>query len=182
MERLKNNKSKLTVEYLRSQLYYDEKSGDFTWLVSNSSRSKIGGIAGCLDKSIGYRNIYITIDGKTNKFKAHRLAWLYVYGVWPDKNIDHIDRNKLNNRISNLREATQQENMRNYTKQQNKSSRYLGVSWHKKHKKWTAKIMSNNRQKYLGIFTSEEEAALAYDKAALARDSRFVSTNIIPLV
>jgi hypothetical protein len=181
MERLKNNKSQLTIEYLRSQLYYDENSGNFTWLVSNSSQSEIGKIAGCVDSSIGYRNISITIDGKAHKFKAHRLAWLYVYGVWPAKNIDHIDRNKLNNRISNLREATQQENMRNYTKQPNKSSRYLGVSWHKVRKKWQAKILLNNGPKYLGIFTSEEEAALAYDKAALERDSRFVSTNIIIL-
>ena len=90
----------LTQEYLKSILDYDLDTGIFTWKINKAKRTKIGDIAGWSYN--GYREIEIN----DKKYKAHRLAWLYVYGEMPNKLIDHIDGNRSNNKISNLREAT----------------------------------------------------------------------------
>jgi HNH endonuclease/AP2 domain len=172
-----NNKLQVTSDYVRKNLYYNPDTGDFYWLISNSNRVKVGDIAGSVKE--GYRIISITFNGKKNYFLAHRLAWLYIYGVWPNAGIDHIDRNPSNNRISNLREATQQENTRNQTKRENCSSCYLGVSWYKRDKKWTARIKIGNKYHFLGYFDTEEEAALAYNRAALERDPNFNNLNVV---
>jgi HNH endonuclease/AP2 domain len=179
MKPYKNKESLLTSEYLREQLSYNSDTGEFRWLVANSHRVKIGDVAGSL-KFTGYRYICLTFNSKQYLFRAHRLAWLYVYGSWPSNNLDHIDRNRLNNCISNLREATYSENNKNQTKQANRSSRYVGVWWNKPNQKWNAGIGANGKYAYLGSFTSEEEAALAYNAAALARDPNFNNLNVLP--
>lgn len=178
MKPSKYNESLLTAEYIRTQLLYDYETGEFHWIFKGMGRKR-DKQAGTVKGTTGYRRIGITINGKCRLFLAHRLAWLYVYGVWPKAQIDHIDRNRSNNRIANLREATYMENNRSFTKRCNCSSEFIGVNWCKRQKKWVARIRVNKNRKFIGLFASEEQAAIAYNKAALARDSAFHNLNKI---
>lgn len=90
---------------------------------------------------------------------------------------DHIDGDPLNNQCSNLRTATKSENQRNRGKQKNNTSGYKGVTWHKHSKTWDAKIVINNKTVHLGSFHTPEEAARAYDTAALDIHGEFAYTN-----
>lgn len=147
----------LTAERLREVLIYNPETGIFTWLVRARPGAEAGDVAGCIDR-LGYRRI--AIDG--GQYKAHRLAWLYVCGAFPANGMDHINGDPADNRICNLREATQGENNQNTKSYRNSSSKYLGVSWHTLKKKWQAQITVNGKQHYLGYFANEEEAHSAY--------------------
>ena len=148
----------LTAERLRSTLDYNPETGVFTWKVGRR-RVKKGSIAGSPNTS-GYR--YIKVDGR--RYIAHRLAWLYYYNEWPKGHLDHKDRNRANNAISNLRECTFSENPQNSTRSRG-SSKYRGVCWCKRANKWVARISVNNKVIYLGVFDDELEAANAYKQA-----------------
>jgi hypothetical protein len=147
----------LTQARLKELLHYDPETGIFTWAISRPGMPK-GRIAGSLHNE-GY--IDLMIDGR--HYRAHRLAWLYVYGKFPDDLIDHKDGVRSNNKISNLRECTNSTNLQNlkrgYT---GTSSSFLGVSWHRKANKWVAQIVTNGKNKYLGLFNTEEDAHKAY--------------------
>lgn len=93
------------------------------------------------------------------------------------KMVDHINHNPLDNRMCNLRICTNAENLRNKKSYKNSSSKYKGVSWYKRGSKWAAQIRLNNKKKFLGYFTSEEEAARAYDKAAKEMHGEFAYLN-----
>jgi hypothetical protein len=108
-------------------------------------------------ESKGYR--LIGIKGKA--YKAHRLIFLMHHG-WLPKQIDHIDNNKSNNKLDNLRDATKNQNQHNQGKHKNNKSGYKGVTWHKRDKKWQAQIMINYKQKHLGYFDCPKEAHVAY--------------------
>lgn len=151
----------LTQEYLRELMRYDPDTGIFTRLVSRSSTAMKGRVAGTKN-SRGY--LQISIDRKL--YSAHRLAWFYVYGVWPSCEIDHINRCKSDNRILNLREATGSENQQNRLKSKNNTSGYKGVFWHKTKQKWYAAILVNSKAIHLGVFKTTEEAYAAYCEAA----------------
>jgi hypothetical protein len=171
----KHNESLLTAEYLRSQLSYNSDTGEFRWIAPAQGRELNKPAGGT--HSNGYRRIKVAVGGRYCEFLAHRLAWLYVYGVWPTLCIDHIDLNKTNNRIANLREANFSENSRNRKKSPNRSSRYLGVSWWESQKKWVAQIKFIGKRIYIGSYDSEIDAALAYNKTALSLDHKFLRTN-----
>lgn len=147
----------LTQSRLKELLNYDPDTGIFTRRVSASNRVKIGDRAGSVN-GMGYRHIYV--DG--NLYLAHRLAWLYVYGGFPPSGIDHINAVKDDNRIVNLREATQSENNQNRAKQSNNTSGFRGVSWHATAKKWHARIGVGNKLKHIGLFDTPEAAHAAY--------------------
>jgi hypothetical protein len=97
-------KKNLTAERLRELVDYDPETGKFTWTRNRAYKALGGTAAGYLNTN-GYARI--TIDSVSHA--AHRLAWLHVYGEWPKASIDHINRNRQDNRIANLREATQSE-------------------------------------------------------------------------
>lgn len=146
----------LTQERLKKLLTYDPETGVFVW-AKQTSRIKIGDVAGC-NHSSGYRNI--NIDYK--QYSAHRLVWLYMVGAFPPDQIDHINRNKSDNRFANLRAVTGSENQHNANLKITNTSGYKGVYYHKTNKKWAAEICLNNVKNRLGNFSTPEEASAAY--------------------
>jgi hypothetical protein len=144
----------LTQKRLKEVLKYYPGSGIFTWRTTGSGRKRK--IAGCKD-SYGY--IIIRIDGKN--YKAHRLAWLYVHGYFPENQIDHIDKNPSNNKINNLREVSNQCNLRNTGNPITNTSGVKGVSWHKSNNKWGAYIKISEKTKYLGCYKNFGDAVMA---------------------
>ncbi len=151
----------LTQERLKELLRYDPETGIFTNRVGRQGlRTGAGSVAGTRN-SLGY--IVIQIDGK--KVHAHRLAWMYVYGAWPSKQIDHINRQRDDNRISNLRDVTASENIHNSSYRPIGTSGVRNVVWHKRNKKWQAQIMVSNKYKYLGLYEDLEEARKVAEKA-----------------
>lgn len=108
---------------------------------------------------------------------AHRAAWAIYYGEIPKQHIDHIDGNKTNNKIDNLRLCTHNQNQHNQGIRRNNKSGYKGVSWFKNAKKWQAQICCDSKIKHLGMFTTKEDAAHAYDIAALEVHGEFAWTN-----
>lgn len=148
----------ITQARLKELLHYDPETGVFTWRVSRGLAVK-GGTAGCLCKESG--RILIGVDGKLHL--AHRLVWVYVFGCIPDSGIDHINGCPSDNRLNNLREANQSQNMQNIKNPpKHNTSGALGVCWHKGARKWMSVIQLNGSQKYLGLFDSRELAHQAY--------------------
>lgn len=137
---------------LREVLNYDPLSGVFTWKPRHGCR-----VHHPLGTNNGNGYLRITVDGKSHY--AHRLAYVYVYGDITDAHIDHINGDRSDNRIGNLRcvNATQNQ-MNRHGPQSNNRSGLLGVSWHKKANKWQAFLST----KYLGLFETRQEAEQAY--------------------
>ena len=150
------SRPELTAEKLRELLHYDPETGIFTWKVSTSNGVKVGDITGC-PSGPGYLGIRL----QRRLHSAHRLAWLYVYGRWPKGQIDHINRNRTDNRICNLREVSHKQNNQNRSKAGNNTSGHTGVVWHKQRSKWQATIKHNQKNVSLGLFTNLEDAVAA---------------------
>src|SRR4029450_2313606 len=117
--------TELTAERLRELLDYDPETGDFTWKV-NRRCVRSGSVAGNVNCVDGY--CYIGVDAR--RYHAHRLAWLYIKGAWPNDQIDHINGNKADNRFANLRQATHSQNQANGGRYSNNASGYNGVTLH----------------------------------------------------
>lgn len=151
-------KTILTQDDIHELMDYDPKTGFFQW--KKKRRGIQTGVFLGTDNGFGYKRI--SVLGKS--YYAHRLAWFYVHGEWPDQ-IDHINGIKSDNRIKNLRNVNCQQNAQNKTKaQKNSLSQTLGVSWHKKAKKWQAHICVFKERKYLGLFEKIEDAEKAFNK------------------
>lgn len=146
----------LTAEKLRELLSYCLETGIFRWRVDRRGGAKAGSVAGRIS-SHGYQEI--KINGKLHH--AHRLAWLYVHGVWPSDQIDHINRVRTDNRIANLREATSAENSRNRSKYGNNTSGHVGVTWCKREQRWKAQIQHEGKMINLGYYDLKEDAIAA---------------------
>lgn len=121
----------------------------------------------------GYRCVWISIEGKSRQFCAHRIAFVLMTGRWPIDQIDHINRVRSDNSWSNLREANGAENSRNEGLRANNTSGLRGVGWNKSREKWRANIKVNNKQMYLGSFYTKEAAYEAYKAAALRLHGEF---------
>lgn len=146
----------ITVERLKELLNYDPETGVFTWKI-NKGRSLKGSEAGSV-KHHGYRRI--VLDGK--RLYAHRLAWLITYGVWPSHSVDHINRQRDDNRIANLRDLPIQHNVWNQPeKRSNNTSGYPGVSALPTGR-YIAHIRVDFKKRSLGTYSTAEEAAAAY--------------------
>lgn len=151
---------KLTQEILKEFVHYDPQTGLMT-RIKSVYKDKIGQVATDVDRH-GYTRI--SLFWKT--FKVHRLAWLYVYGYLSDLHIDHIDGDKSNNRIENLREATRSENGQNRRKPAPFSkSGLLGATYRKDRGKWIAKIAVNGKRTLIGQYDTAIEAHHAYMQA-----------------
>ena len=120
----------------------------------------------------GYR--HVQFEGRSHL--AHRVAWLLYYGEWPSGFLDHINGNPSDNRIINLRLADVVENQHNRGKSKNNTSGFKGVS--SRRGKWQALISINGKNRYLGLFTTCEEASAAYDQAALQHHGEFVKLDL----
>jgi hypothetical protein len=142
----------MTQQELKELLHYNQDTGIFTWIAKNK-------IAGGIN-SQGY----VAIKIKNKIYKAHRLAWLYVHGVWPSI-VDHINRIKNDNKLSNLRLATQSENQFNSNLRKDNTSGIKGITWHKPAKKWLVQIRINKKKTYIGIYEDFEMARIAIDLA-----------------
>lgn len=127
-----------------------------------------------------YSNGYlrVSIGGQSNKreYLLHRLIWMMQHGEWPDGEIDHINRIRTDNRISNLRICTNAENKQNLSLRSNNTSGYTGVSYWKAMGKWRADITVNHKIKHLGRFDTPEEAYSAY----LAAKAELHTFNPVP--
>lgn len=156
----------ITQERLKQALFYNPNSGIFIWRWRQSYPKHTGKIAGSYERK-GYLNIQI--DGKN--YKAHRLAWLYMTGMWPCEQIDHINTVKDDNRLVNLREATNSQNRANTPPPKNGSSGLKGAQ--KTRNKWQAMIAG----RYLGIFDSQEKAHAAYAAKAKELFGDFARTS-----
>lgn len=143
-----------TFEQVSSVLRYEEETGCVV-------RLKTGKLAG-KSSHRGYRKVLIL--GKM--YYCHRVAWLLHYGYWPNGQLDHIDCDTSNNRISNLRIATQAMNNANQRRRLNNTSGVKGVSFHRRAGKWEAKIKVGGKSLHLGSFDTIEQAASAREAAA----------------
>jgi hypothetical protein len=110
-------------------------------------------------------------------YAAHRLAWAHFYGEWPVVGIDHINGNPSDNRIANLRLASQTQNMRNSRRRSNNTSGVKGVSWAKRQRKWYAYINVGGRMRSLGLFSALGDAVAARRAAALHHFGEFASEH-----
>lgn len=152
----------LTQERLKEALHYDSSTGIFTWRHRPDLSPQWNGryadtIAGC--NLNGYR--VIRLHGRT--LYAHRLAWLYMYGKWPDPEIDHINHNRNDNRINNLREVTHKDNNRNHSINKSNKSGVSGLDWDRG--AWRARINMSGVPIHLGRFQDKQDAIDALKEA-----------------
>ena len=143
----------LTQEEVRQLLDYDPETGELRWREWKQGR-KMGKAVGMSVGSAGYRQIRINGKG----YLTHRLIWLWRYGYFPENEIDHIDRDKRNNRLSNLREVSNSCNQRNSETRTDNKSGVKGVCWANRKSKWLASMKVNNEWRYLGLHTEFTEA------------------------
>ena len=129
----------------------------------------------------GYLKVDLWKDGKRFNYRIHKLvANEFLDNPENKKCVDHIDNNRINNIVTNLRFATYSENQRNKSKKQNTSSQYIGVAWHKKHKKWECRCRDESgKLKHLGLFVNEKDAALTYNQYVSANFPIFAKLNKI---
>ncbi len=155
----------ITQARLKELLHYNPDTGVFTWKVRTANRIQIGDEAGCRWAYERTHYLKLGIDGAL--YYAHRLAWLYIHGSLPKLQIDHIDGDGLNNRISNLRDVTSRENRRNGRLRSDNKSGTVGVHFDKARCKWHAQIKTGSGNKFLGQFDCIEDAISARKKGEI---------------
>jgi len=162
-------KDKLTTELVRELLHYSEETGIFTWRNRERhwfKRDKdfkrfhslyAGAVAGTVKKkATGYPRVQLKVLGKD--YLAHRLAFIYMGEALPEQ-VDHLNRDSLDNRWKNLTTSSQEENMKNISMMRSNTSGVTGVYWHKPSGKWLAQSQVAGRRKHLGLFTDLAEAS-----------------------
>lgn len=165
----------ITRENIIRLLDYNPETGIFLWK-DDRQCIRAGSVAGFTERK-GYRSIKVL----NRTFKAHRLAWFIFYGEWPKDQIDHINRDKSDNRIANLRESSNSSNQWNSGVYSNSTTGYRGVSWHKKSQKYWARIGHQGRRIDIGLFDCPHEAALAFNDAAIKLRGEFAALNEVSI-
>ena len=153
---------KISVNQLRSRVVYNPESGNFTWLHFKECRPCWNSrFEGKMALNAPHSNGYLFGAINNQKIFSHRAAWALVYGVWPDGEIDHINHDKKDNRISNLRLVNRSANARNLSKARNNKSGMTGVFKHAQTGIWQAQIRVNSKSIHLGSFNEIEDAIAA---------------------
>lgn len=150
------NEKFLSLEELREVLDYNPETGKFTWKKRISDKCPVGVSAGSI------RNGRITITIYKRRYHASRLAFAMCYGRWADGQIDHINRDPLDNRIINLREATHSQNLANTKRRTDNTTGYKGVTYIARIKRFQAQLWAKNQKYNLGYYLSAEEAYEVY--------------------
>ena len=132
---------------------YEYRDGELFYKISPLPKIKVGSKAGTVNTG------YIKVNIGTKKYQAHRIIWMMQYGYLP-KEIDHINCNKLDNRIENLREVNRTQNRYNINSYKNNTSGIKGVSWKADLKKWQVSVNVDGNRKYIGVFKDIELAEL----------------------
>ena len=151
-------------EFLRDSLNYNPSTGIFNWNIKRKGTKGIGSEAGYIGLN-GYRQIGVRVDGKFTLIASHRLAWFITYGELPNI-IDHINRDKTDNSISNLRNCNSRQNANNRVLPRNNKSGYKGVSWSSSCNKWHSSLGYKRKTIHLGHFDCPKEASEAYESKA----------------
>lgn len=155
----------LTQKRLKELLTYDASTGQFVWNTRRGSTPS-GTTAG---RKNSFGHIQISVDAK--RYLAHRLAWLYMFGNFPNSYVDHINRVPSDNRISNLRLCTRSQNNSNTGARTTSISGIKGVDYVRG--KWRAQIASNGKKFHLGYFKTLAQAKTAYGIACLKHHGDF---------
>lgn len=156
----------INIEKLNEELSYDELTGELR-------RKRNGQVAGSKNKN-GYVKVFF--DGKLHY--AHRLAWCLFNGSEPTSYIDHVNGDKQDNSISNIREATPAQNQMNRVKGSNNKSGHTGVTFRSDRGKWRSQIYQNGKLIYLGLFSEKKDAANAYKEAAKKYGDEFFTNGV----
>jgi hypothetical protein len=160
----------ITQNELKQKITYCPSTGLFEWIKSTNKGRKANSVPTKVSPH-GYYRIHLNSE----RYYAHRLAWFYINGDWPLGHIDHINGDKLDNRMANLRVASNRENCLNSKTRKNNTSGYKGVSFMKRDGTWTARISANGKYKHLGYFKTAEEAHAAYCSAAIQYHGEFAN-------
>lgn len=159
-----------SIEQLRGLLDYDPETGVFRWkdrgVVRGWKPSMVGQVAGKKSTNGHVRLELRYGEGRARSYGAHRVAWAFVTGAWPAKDIDHINGVPDDNRFVNLREATHAQNMCNSKKRAHNQWGVKGVEPYFRTGRWQARITVGGRRMNLGVFNTMEEAAAAYRSAS----------------
>lgn len=169
----KEKQKLLPVDQLRSILDYDPLTGLFRWRWDSAKKPNVNSrdtkrIAGTIN---AYGRRVIKIKGRL--YYCSRLAWLYIHGRWPDQEIDHINGNRSDDRIANLRDCSREENQHNTGLCSRNTSGYKGIYWSKQQSAWIATITRRGTKQHLGSFDNADDAASAYAAAIHAVDGEF---------
>ena len=162
----------LTQKRLKELLIYDESTGVFTRAITTSSKAISGDVAGFVN---GYGYLAVRLDGTL--YLNHRLAWMYVNGSFPNGVIDHVNCDRKDNRISNLRVASISENGWNRGMQSTNTSGVKGVSWCKRSNRWRARVMKDGKSVGVGYFSSLEKAESAVKEARIMLHREFSNSG-----
>ena len=164
------SKIELTQARLKELLHYDPETGEFRRLIDKRNRPLVDRQPGACNTQ-GYRQI--RLDGTL--YLAHKLAWMYTTGIWPTKIIDHINRDRTDNRRGNLRLAERSENACNSKLNSKNTSGLRGVVWSKGHRKWRAGIRAYGQRIELGLFDDLREAGEAVATARIKAYADFAA-------
>lgn len=166
--------------WIRAKYSYEPTTGVIT---DRASGKSVGGI----NRKTGY--LFVMMYDPLIKLRAtaygHRLAWFLHYGEWPEQDLDHENNHRSDNRVANLRLASNTQNAQNKVKQLTSRrgdchSKFKGVSWHKRKKRWVANIYADGKPIFLGEFLEEAKAAEAYQAAAELHFGDFANTKLNP--
>jgi len=180
----------VSIDYLESVLKYDPETGVLTWKDRPESafscrrawaawRSRFYGLpAGTSMTKNGYKQIRIN----KQTYLVHRVVWALFYKTWPAAEVDHINRDKLDNRITNLRDATHSTNVRNRAKaNSNNSLGLMGVRWHRSMRKYEARAVIEGKLLHIGFFDdpvlANSEYMKAKDLSLLELQNKFIAED-----